>query len=140
MLSGGLCHTACVIDTKENLMTQTAVLVWGEIPVSNLPRATDFYSKVFGFDVRLDESGPAPQAILGVGTTGIGAHLFEGKPATRGTGPVLHLAIPDKLEAAIERCKTAGGTVTSPPVTVPPGRFAYALDPDGNRLGLFEPK
>ena len=62
-------------------MTQDAVLVWGEIPVSNLPRAIEFYRNVFGFDIQLDETGPTPQAILGIGAGGVGAHLFEGEPA-----------------------------------------------------------
>ncbi len=119
-------------------MTQSTVLVWAEIPVGNLPRAMAFYREVFGFDIRLDESGPAPQAILGVGPGGVGAHLFEGAPAPEGSGPLLHLAVPDSLEAAIARCESAGGSVTSPPVTIPPGRFVYARDADGNILGLFE--
>ena len=34
----------------------------------------------------------------------------------------------------------AGGTVLPmPPVTIPPGRFVYATDLDGNSFGLFEP-
>ena len=121
-------------------MTQQAIQVWSEIPVASLPRAMEFYSSVFGYDIRMDETGPSPQAILGVGPGGIGAHLYEGKPAVGGSGQVLHLAVPDTLEAAISRCEGAGGEVTSPPIDVPPGRFVYARDPDGNNLGLFEPK
>ena len=119
-------------------MNDTAILLWVEIPVTNLSRAMDFYRAVFGFDIRLDDSGPAPQAILGVGPGSVGAHLFEGK-VSAGAG-VVHLALPDRLEAGIERCRAAGGKVTSPAIAIPPGRFAYATDPDGNRIGLFEPK
>jgi len=121
-------------------MTHKPVTVWSEIPVTNLARAQAFYATVFGFDIQMDESAPQPQAILGVGAGGGGAHLYKGIPAPKGTGQVLHLAIPDRLEAAIARCESAGGTVTSPPIEIPPGRFVYAHDPDGNNLGLFEPK
>ena len=116
------------------------ILVWAEIPVSDLSRAIGFYTRVFGHDIRLDDSGAAPQAILGVGPGGAGAHLFESRPGAPGSGAVLHLALPDTLEAGMERCKAEGGKVTSPAISVPPGRFAYATDPDGNRIGLFEPK
>jgi len=36
------------------------------------------------------------------------------------------------------RCDDAGCKVVSPIVEIPPGRFAYARDLDGNSLGLFE--
>ena len=38
----------------------------------------------------------------------------------------------------MERVKQAGGTVVSPIIQIPPGRFFYATDPDGNSIGLFE--
>jgi predicted enzyme related to lactoylglutathione lyase len=39
----------------------------------------------------------------------------------------------------MEACGRGGGKVLSPVITIPPGRFAYATDPDGNSIGLFEP-
>jgi hypothetical protein len=41
--------------------------------------------------------------------------------------------VPDK--AAI--WFASGGEVVSPIITIPAGRFAYCLDPDGNSFGLF---
>jgi predicted enzyme related to lactoylglutathione lyase len=38
----------------------------------------------------------------------------------------------------MERVKDAGGQVVSPPITIPPGRFFYAVDPFGNSIGFFE--
>ena len=50
------------------------------------------------------------------------------------------MMVPDAVETALERVWTAGGSVPDIPiVTIPSGRFAYALDPDGNSIGLFEP-
>ena len=114
-------------------------LVWAEIPVGDLGRAVSFYNTVFGYALHVDESGPNPIAILptadGKGTAG---HLYQGKPAKDGTGATVHLATPDGLEAAVARFADAGGKVLSDPVTIPGGRFAYGLDPDGNSIGLFE--
>ncbi|MEM7024510.1 MAG: VOC family protein, partial [Pseudomonadota bacterium] len=58
-------------------------------------------------------------------------------PAADGAGPTVHLASPDQLENALERVKEAGGKVVSDIVSIPVGRFAYCLDPDGNSIGIF---
>ena len=69
--------------------------------------------------------------------TGVAGHLYPGKPAPDGTGPTIHLACPDTLEEALERVTKAGGRVVSDPISIPAGRFAYCLDPDGNSIGVF---
>ncbi|MYM55098.1 VOC family protein [Thalassovita mangrovi] len=121
-------------------MTQQPIVVWSEIPVSDMQKSIAFYETVFGYDMKLDETGPNPIAVLGSALNAVGGHLYPGKPAEAGQGPTLHLAVPGALEDAATRCAQAGGTVLSGPVAIPPGRFVYARDPDGNSLGLFEPK
>ena len=66
----------------------------------------------------------------------VAGHLYPGKPAAHGTGTTIHLAVAD-LEDGLERVKTNGGEVVSPIITIPAGRFAYCVDPDGNSFGLF---
>lgn len=115
-------------------------VVWTELPVTDMARAMAFYDRVFGYALSLDESGPNPLAMLPTaGGQGVAGHLYPGKPAEAGQGPTVHLLVPDALEDAMQRCASAGGTVLSEPVSIPPGRFAYAQDPDGNSIGLFEP-
>lgn len=116
-----------------------SALVWGEIPVTDLTAAMKFYEAVFGYELTIDEMGPNPVSMLPYKDNGTAGHLYPGKPAGDGTGPTLHLLVAGKLEDAMERCRAAGGQVISDPVEIPPGRFAYALDLDGNSLGLFEP-
>jgi len=114
-------------------------LVWVEIPVTDLEKAVSFYSAVFGFNLTIDSSGPNKVAMFpDKDSMGIAGHLYPGTPASNGQGPSPHLAVPGALEDAMERCTAAGGTVRSPIVTIPPGRFAYVQDLDGNSLGLFE--
>jgi len=120
-------------------MSENPVVVWAELPVIDLPKAIAFYSKVFSYDMSIDSSGPNPMATLGAPAMGVGAHLYPGKPSAAGTGATIHLAVPDTLEATRDRCQAAGGKIISDAITIPPGRFIYALDPDGNSLGLFEP-
>ena len=61
---------------------------------------------------------------------------FERVPSPQGC---THLTLPDRLEDAVERCRAAGGRVTSEPVSIGFGRVVYAHDADGNSIGLVEP-
>jgi len=118
-------------------MTTRTIMAWGEIPVTDMDRSVAFYNEVFGYQMEIDNSGPNPMAILGGSMNGAGAHLYPGKPAADG-GSTIHIAVDDTLEASIDRCWKAGGQVMSPAIDIPVGRFAYAKDPDGNSIGLFE--
>ncbi len=115
-------------------------VVWTEIPVTDLTRAVAFYSAAFGYEMEIDDSGPNPMAFLPFDPEqgGTAGHLYPGKPAARGTGPTVHLAVPDTVEDTAERFKAAGGDVVGPVVEIPAGRFAYGLDPDGNSIALFQ--
>ena len=116
----------------------TTTVVWTEIPVNDLAKAEAFYTAVFQWEMKRDLTGPNPMTNFTDDMSSTGGHLYPGKPGA-GTGPTIHLAVPDKLETAMDRCSAAGGTVTGPVITIPPGRFVYATDPDGNSIGLFEP-
>ena len=63
--------------------------------------------------------------------------LYPGVPVADGTGPTIHLAVSDDLAAAMNRVKAAGGSLVSPIIEIPAGRFVYCLDPDGNSISLF---
>ncbi|SPH16668.1 hypothetical protein DEA8626_00179 [Defluviimonas aquaemixtae] len=120
-------------------MQTQPVVVWSEIPVSDMKKAVAFYNATFDWQMTIDESGPNPMATLGSNMETTSGHLYPGKPAA-GNGPTVHIAVPDRLEDAAIRCRKAGGTILGDIVTIPPGRFVYAKDPDGNSIGLFEPK
>ena len=119
-------------------MPSTPTVVWSEVPVSDLDRAVKFYSTVFGWKMTIETAGTERVARFGDGPDGAGGHLYAGVPSD-GSGPTVHIAIPDRLEDAVQRAWEAGGTVNGLPVRIPPGRFAYVQDPDGNPIGLFEP-
>lgn len=113
---------------------------WAEIPVTDLDRATRYYEAVFETRLTRDDTGPNPMATFPFPADRpyAAGHLYPGKPPAKGTGPTLHLTVSGKLEEAMERVTAAGGEVVSPPIQIPPGRFAYTVDPDGNSIGLFE--
>lgn len=115
-------------------------VVWAEIPTADMNRAVAFYTAVVDADLTIDDTGPNPVAMFKPKdmATGVGGHIYPGKPAGDGSGPTVHLATPDTLEATMERVTKAGGTVVSEPISIPFGRFFYALDLDGNSIGFFE--
>ncbi|RED11868.1 VOC family protein [Pontivivens insulae] len=117
---------------------QNAV-VWAEIPVTDLDAGVAFYSKVFNVEMSIVDGGPNMIANFGDPMQpGVSGHLYPGTPSEH--GPTIHLAVPDTLEDSMARCQEAGGKVVSEPIPLPVGRFAYAQDPDGNSIGLFEAK
>jgi hypothetical protein len=113
-------------------------VVWTELPVSDMARAKAFYAAVVGNELTEQEGGPNPMAFFKSKEekTAIAGHIYPGKPAARGTGPTVHLAV-DSVEAAMERVSANGGEVVSPVIEIPAGKFAYCLDPDGNSIGVF---
>ncbi len=120
--------------------TPARPVAWTEIPVADLDAGTAFYETVTGCRLERQSMGPNETAVFVTDPpmSGGGVHLYPGKPAPGGVGPTVHLAIADALEDAIARVAPAGGTVVSPPIAIPAGRFAYITDPDGNSIGLFE--
>lgn len=113
--------------------------VWMELPVTDLSKAIAFYNEVFQTELKLEtDMGPNHIAMFPAKDgTGVAGHLYPGTPPVKGSGPTIHLACPDTLEATMERFANAGGEVISDPIGIPAGRFAYCLDPDGNSIGLF---
>ncbi len=114
-------------------------LVWTEIPVTDLDRASAFYEKILGEPLKRDDTGPNPMAVLpypgGVGASG---HLYPGTPAKKGEGITAHLATPFALDDVMARVGEAGGEIASDVMTIPAGSFFYAIDTEGNSIGIFK--
>lgn len=120
-------------------VTPDNAMVWFEIPVTDMERSKRFYATVLGTSLHDDNSGPNPMAIFATRDkeSGLSGHLYPGKPAADGQGNTIHLAAPEPLEEALQRVGENGGRVLSAILKIPPGRFAYCLDPDGNSIGFF---
>jgi len=119
------------------------LVVWTEIPVTDLPASADFYAEVFGWKMEIVNMGPNDVAMFNALTDDdpntVAGHLYPGKPAV-GSGSTIHIGVPDTVEAAAARVLGKGGQVMGPVVDIPQGRFQYATDLDGNSIALFEVK
>ncbi|MGG7566850.1 VOC family protein [Rhodovulum sp. DZ06] len=113
-------------------------VIWTEIPVTDFPAAIRFYEALMGQPLAVEEDGDKRMAVFSSQPGGVAGHIYPGTPAAPGTGPTVHLALPGTVEESAARCVAAGGAVMGPVIEIPPGRFQYATDPDGNSIGLFE--
>jgi len=118
---------------------QEHAVVWAEIPVTDMQRAMAFYGAVLGVELVENNEGPNPMADFPTSDPkkGVAGHLYPGKPAPKGTGNTIHLAVDEPLDEVMERIRQAGGEVVSPAIDIPAGSFFYAHDPDGNSIGFF---
>lgn len=126
----------------------TGKVVHFEVPAKDLKRATEFYSKVFGWKTN-DVSSPGMEYVL-VSTTDVdetGAPKAPGaingglmKLAQPFTGPVVTVQVDDITEAlkAVER--NGGKTITGRSSLGDMGFYGYFRDSEGNLMGLFEAK
>lgn len=112
------------------------ILVWADIPVTNLARATRFYSAVLAkpvFEVPGMELSVLPNAE--VGASGCLAVMKDNIPAQK--GPLIYLSVEGRLNAAIEAVQSNGGEILQPKESIAPHGFrALILDSEGNRIAL----
>jgi predicted enzyme related to lactoylglutathione lyase len=109
-----------------------------EIAVDDTDRATEFYSKVFGWKIN-KWNGPIEYWL--VSTDGGSEHGIDGAIMKRedpNTSTINTIDVPNVLEY-MTSVKNNGGVVLTEKMTVPGvGYFAYCKDTEGNTFGIME--
>jgi predicted enzyme related to lactoylglutathione lyase len=121
------------VDTNQPLGTPT----WIDVGVPDLDRALEFYGSVFGweFSIGPEEYGRYTTCLLR--GRPVAAISTEYEPAS---GPAwrVYLATPD-CDATVSRMRLAGGEILVQPTDVlTQGRMAFARDPVGAVVGLWQ--
>lgn len=106
-----------------------------DIPVGDMQRAIDFYHGLFGWEISEMpgfEGYPMWQAPNGISGGGL-APREDGFEHPRSYVEV------DSIDETVAAAKAAGGSVAfeKSPITET-SAWAVIIDPDGNRIGLFE--
>src|SRR5256885_13624661 len=114
-------------------------VVWSEIAVSDLRRATAFYEKLLDGKLKAENFGPYELALFPHAADGIGGCLMKGEGyEPSGKGTVTYLAAEPGIGAALKRATAAGAKVLMAKVALPgnPGYIAPVSDCAGkpNRL------
>ncbi len=109
-------------------------VIWFDVPVANLSRAIEFYSKVL--DIAVEEAHGV--AVLEHSGNDIAGCLYESddhKPSD--SGLLLYFNVSGRLDAAIEATEQYGGKILSAKEQI--GQHGYrsiVLDSEGNRIAL----
>ncbi len=94
-----------------------------------------FYRELF--DWQITAAGAAAVINTG-GGAGIDGHI-----TALGHEPHNYVTVyvqVDDLQAYLDKAKALGGKTLVPPVPIPTGKFAWMADPEGNLIGLLQPK
>ena len=105
-----------------------------EIPAPDLDLAQAFFSRLFAWEIT--PMGPDYRLFQ---VAGSGGGLDKKAPVADG-GPVPVIAVED-VTAKLREIEAAGGTALSEKIAISEGHgyCAYFRDPNGNKLGLWEP-
>lgn len=119
-------------------INQPGTLVWTELMSTDAGKAREFYTKLFGWGVRLHEMGPMTYTVLLRGETPAGGLMQITKDmANVPTNWLSYFGTedPDKTAA---KAGTLGGRVLMPPADIPNvGRFSVLQDPQGASFGII---
>lgn len=126
-------------------MTQSADLVSVRYMVDDVAVATDFYTKMLGFEV-LNSFPPAfadvvrgnLRLLLSGPTSSAGRPMPDGVKPGPGGWNRIHLIV-DDIEAEVARLRQAGGTFRNDIISGPGGKQILLEDPSGNVVELFQP-
>ena len=106
-----------------------------EIGCRNQQQTTDYFSKLFGWNMQ--PMGPATMIQTGA-DTGIHGHITAlGHEPHNYT--IFYVQV-DDVAAYLAKAGSLGGKTVVPPVEIPTGTFAWFADPEGNVIGLWKPK
>lgn len=109
-------------------------VVWFDIPVEDLSRAMEFYSKVLNISVE-EAHGVAVLEHSGNDVAGCLFKSDDEKPSDRGL--LLYFNVSGRLDAAMKAAEQCGGKILKPKEQI--GAHGYrtiVLDCEGNRIAL----
>lgn len=128
---------------------KSSPVVHFEMPAKDKKRVSDFYSKVFGWDMQqmgpemgnyvLAQTSETDQDGMVKTPGNINGGFFEYKDEEGFNYPHLVISV-DDLEKSIEDVKSAGGQVPGEPMDIPGvGKYISFKDSEGNNVGMLQP-
>lgn len=127
------------IDTETNLIT------WFEIPVSDTRRAKKFYETILDIEMRTVQAGdsgeltffPSDPSLVQTRSGRVAGVLTkspQAKPAAE--GPLVYLNAFPEIQTVLDKVGPAGGRIITPKQLIKAGYIAVIQDTEGNRIGL----
>jgi predicted enzyme related to lactoylglutathione lyase len=106
-----------------------------EIGCRDRAKTERFFGELFGWHIQ--QQGPA-SVIDAANERGIAGHITAlGHEPQHYT--MFYVEV-DDVQASLDKATALGGKMVVPPIDIPTGKFAWFSDPDGNTVGLLQPK
>ena len=124
----------CASNTDEQA---PGTISWSELFSQNVDESKAFYSHLFGWEIEEMEMPGMTYTMFKCGNAPV-AGLAD--PAMLGVenSTWMNYITVEKLEDAIEKSNSMGGSLVIEPSPLPQGRFAIIRDPHGAAVGLYE--
>ena len=122
------------------------LVVWADLPVTDLARARAFYSKLLGYEIKPFPGMEDRMALLmrpDDTESQVGVDLAA-NPVTQPSsthGAVIYLSANGDIDGMLERAVEAGGSIHAPKQNFGElgGWLAWIIDSEGNIVGLQQP-
>jgi predicted enzyme related to lactoylglutathione lyase len=105
-----------------------------EMPAKNVSQSADFYSKVFGWQIRRRGDGATA---FDDATGEVSGAWVLARPAWSEPGLLFYIMV-DNIETAIQAVQAQGGVIVQPLGVDAPEITARFRDPGGNIIGLYQ--
>lgn len=112
-------------------------VVWFDLPVADLDRASRFYQGVLGCGVHAEDADGFRFSVIEHQEGNGGCLIPNAKEVTADRGPLLYFNVEGRLRAAIAQVRQQGGSVLQDAHPIAPyGWRAVVIDSEGNRIAL----
>jgi uncharacterized protein len=112
-------------------------VVWFDLPVADLERASRFYAAVLGIEVSPAKVGNFTFAVLEHGPDGNGGCLIPNANEVSAVGILVYMNVDGRVRDAVAQAQKHGGRVLKAIESIGPHGFrAIVLDSEGNRIAL----
>jgi hypothetical protein len=112
-------------------------VVWFDLPVADLDRATKFYAAVLGIKVSKEKMGNFSFSVLEHGPEGNGGCLIPNAADVSATGILVYMNVDGRIRDALRQAEQLGGRVVKPVESIGQHGFrAIIMDSEGNRVAL----
>lgn len=120
-----------------------------EMPYEDKKRMADFYTRAFGWQIRMLGEDMGAYVVVTTAESGangrpkeagaINGGFFQKTKDAVGHHPSVVIAVTD-MQDALKKVKAAGGKVLGEPMEIPGiGLYTGFLDTEGNRVSLLQP-
>lgn len=128
--------------------SETNILTWFEIPVSNIDRAKTFYETILDIEMikRTDGNDEAaffpynPDIVQATSGRVTGVLSKTNKNSPSGDGTLVYINASPDIQIVLDKVEPAGGKIIANKIRIPAGFIAVIMDTEGNKVGLHAEK